>query len=125
MFLRSIPTSLTAPSPRPSTHNRGLDIPTVQTVVNYDVPATTDDYIHRVGRTARAGRGGVAITIITQYDVERIHKIEERISMSRVPPKIGLIMVHAPLSRPMSTRRLRQLPLLLSERANSGTPVRA
>ena len=60
--------------------SRGLDIPTVDLVVNSNVPANPTDYIHRVGRTARAGRGGMAITLVTQYDVERVKAVEERIN---------------------------------------------
>ncbi|KAI6087508.1 DEAD-domain-containing protein [Hypoxylon rubiginosum] len=59
--------------------SRGLDIPEVSLVVNYDVPQNPDDYIHRVGRTARAGRKGEAVTFIGQRDVERIHSIETRV----------------------------------------------
>jgi len=61
--------------------SRGLDIPSVDIVVNYDVPINSKDYVHRVGRTARAGRSGRAITIITQYDVEMIQKIEALIGL--------------------------------------------
>lgn len=50
--------------------SRGLDIPSVDLVVNYDVPSNAKDYIHRVGRTARAGRAGRAVTVVSQYDVE-------------------------------------------------------
>ena len=61
--------------------SRGLDIPSVDIVVNYDVPINSKDYVHRVGRTARAGRSGRAITIVTQYDVEMIQKIEALIGL--------------------------------------------
>ena len=59
--------------------SRGLDIPEVSMVVNYEVPRNPDDYIHRVGRTARAGRKGEAVTLIGQRDVALLHNIESRI----------------------------------------------
>lgn len=55
----------------------GLDIPSVDVVINYDVPQHSKDYIHRVGRTARAGRAGKSITLVTQYDVELLQRIEK------------------------------------------------
>jgi len=56
--------------------SRGLDIPSVDLVINYDIPKNSKDYIHRVGRTARAGRAGRAVTMVTQYDIELFQKIE-------------------------------------------------
>ncbi|KAI9166764.1 ATP-dependent RNA helicase DBP8 [Paramyrothecium foliicola] len=58
---------------------RGLDIPEVSMVVNYDIPRDPDDYIHRVGRTARAGRHGEAVTLVGQRDVELVLAIENRV----------------------------------------------
>jgi ATP-dependent RNA helicase DDX47/RRP3 len=59
--------------------SRGLDIPHVDVVLNYDIPTHSKDYIHRVGRTARAGRSGKSITLVTQYDVELFQRIEHLI----------------------------------------------
>ncbi|KAL0230216.1 hypothetical protein PCE1_003778 [Barthelona sp. PCE] len=57
---------------------RGLD-EDVDIVMNYDLPQSVDTYTHRVGRTARAGRGGLAINFITQYDIEYFQALEKKV----------------------------------------------
>lgn len=63
---------------------RGLDIPEVSMVVNYDLPRAPDDYIHRVGRTARAGRKGDAVSFVGQRDVDLVLAIEQRVGRDMV-----------------------------------------
>ena len=59
--------------------SRGLDIPEVDLVINYDVPRNPDDYIHRVGRSARAGRKGDSVIMVDRRDIELILAIEARV----------------------------------------------
>jgi superfamily II DNA/RNA helicase len=59
--------------------SRGIDIDSIGLVINYDVPGDAEDYIHRVGRTARAETTGVALTFINQHDQRKFQKIEELI----------------------------------------------
>src|SRR5208283_4095140 len=58
---------------------RGLDIPDVSHVINYDAPHHAEDYVHRIGRTGRAGKTGVALTIVTRADSRAIEDIEKLI----------------------------------------------
>ncbi|MFH1013230.1 MAG: helicase-related protein, partial [Thermoplasmatota archaeon] len=55
---------------------RGLDIKNVSHIYNYDVPPSTIDYIHRIGRTARAGENGVAVTLLTKKDYEKFTRLK-------------------------------------------------
>ena len=58
---------------------RGLDIPDVSHVYNFDVPIHAEDYVHRIGRTGRAGRSGTAITLVTREDQKYVDAIERLI----------------------------------------------
>lgn len=58
---------------------RGIDVEGVTHVFNYDIPRTADDYIHRIGRTGRAGESGIAITFVTPREQEELARIEARI----------------------------------------------
>jgi superfamily II DNA/RNA helicase len=61
---------------------RGLDIPDVSHIFNFDVPFHADDYVHRIGRTGRAGRSGIAISIVTGADSKSVAAIEKLIGQS-------------------------------------------
>ena len=67
--------------------SRGLDIPSVDLVVNYDLPLSPATYVHRVGRTARAGRSGLSISLVTQFDVQLMLEIEKYISKKMIEYK--------------------------------------
>jgi superfamily II DNA/RNA helicase len=56
---------------------RGLDIPEVSHIFNYDVPVQPEDYVHRIGRTGRAGRKGNAITLVTSHDMRAVSAIQK------------------------------------------------
>ncbi|KAI4485794.1 hypothetical protein M0804_006283 [Polistes exclamans] len=56
---------------------RGLDISAVELVINHTIPNVPKEYVHRVGRTARAGKGGMAVSLITPYDIKLLHAIED------------------------------------------------
>ena len=59
--------------------SRGIDIDDIEMVINYDVPRNTDDYVHRIGRTARANRYGKAITLVNKADQNYFRRIEAAI----------------------------------------------
>ena len=58
---------------------RGIDVPTITHVINYDLPKQAEDYVHRIGRTGRAGRTGIAITFAEVNEYAKVHKIEKYI----------------------------------------------
>ncbi len=61
---------------------RGIDVPQVSHVVNYDIPATPDDYLHRIGRTGRAGATGVAFTFFTPDEADMLSSLEHLVGES-------------------------------------------
>src|SRR6185436_12292958 len=67
---------------------RGLDVKGVSHVINFDVPWQPDDYIHRIGRTGRAGMTGIAITLATRADAEAVAGIEKLVG-HKIPRQGG------------------------------------
>ena len=61
---------------------RGIDIPELEMVINYDLPETTDDFTHRVGRTGRAGHKGQVISFLTTIDYNAFSKIERHLRLN-------------------------------------------
>ncbi len=82
---------------------RGLDIPAVSHVFNYDVPHHAEDYVHRIGRTGRAGRSGAAFSLVTHEDAKSLAAIEKLIG--NAIPWIGEPLGEAPPRAKRDDRR--------------------
>ena len=68
---------------------RGLDIETLELVINVDLPSSTETYIHRIGRTGRAGRSGSAVSIATAHEVLKVIEIERATGVPMIRQKLG------------------------------------
>jgi len=83
--------------------SRGIDIEDIGLVINYDLPNDAEDYIHRIGRTARASTKGEAITFINEYDQFKFHKIEElmekEVEKRPLPSYLGEGPIYDPKAR--------------------------
>ena len=73
--------------------SRGIDIKDINLVINYDAPNDAEDYVHRVGRTARAETTGIALTLINSDDMFKLQSIESLIGKEimriPLPPELG------------------------------------
>lgn len=73
--------------------SRGIDIDDIEMVINYDVPRDPEDYVHRIGRTARADRDGRAVTLVSNDDFRRLarieHLLEKEVPRAEVPAELG------------------------------------
>jgi len=66
---------------------RGIDVPSISHVINYGLPMKAEDYVHRIGRTGRAGRSGLAVTLAERRDAAMIHTIQ-RFTTQRIPAAV-------------------------------------
>jgi superfamily II DNA/RNA helicase len=75
---------------------RGIDVPTITHVFNYDLPKFAEDYVHRIGRTGRAGRNGLAISLVNHAEHFNVRKIE-RFTKQVIP--VEVVAGHEPVRR--------------------------
>ena len=89
--------------------SRGIDIDDIRLVINYDVPHDCEDYVHRIGRTARANNDGCAITFVSEKEQTQFKTIEDFLEKTiykiPVPDELGEVPVYAPKSSGEKTRR--------------------
>ncbi|XP_076038152.1 putative ATP-dependent RNA helicase DDX49 [Oratosquilla oratoria] len=91
--------------------SRGLDVPLVEMVVNHCIPNMPKTYIHRVGRTARAGRSGKALTIISPHDIKLLLAIEAETKRKLTEMKVDDSVVKRILKQVKMTRREQEIKL--------------
>ncbi|KAG6337357.1 hypothetical protein ID866_1730 [Astraeus odoratus] len=91
--------------------SRGLDIEDVAMVINWDLPNEPEEYTHRVGRTARAGKGGIAISFVTEKDESRLLRIEDRIRTKLSPIALHEDAVLEKLNAVTTAKRLANMEL--------------
>ncbi|NEW80874.1 MAG: DEAD/DEAH box helicase [Mariniphaga sp.] len=89
---------------------RGIDIDGIDLVMNYDVPRDPEDYVHRIGRTARAQSSGVAITLISDVDQHNFKKIEELIERDIIKIPLPPDFAEGPLYNPVAGRQFGRRP---------------
>ena len=102
---------------------RGIDVTRISHIINYDIPQFCDDYVHRVGRTARMGREGIAFTFVTPEEGNELTRIEIRINRllkrdeiegfdvraeRELPEVAGETPAEAPEPKPVFGRRTRR-----------------
>jgi len=75
---------------------RGIDVSSISHIINYDLPSDCDDYVHRVGRTGRMGRSGIAFSFVSKDEGEQLTEIEHRINR---------LLERDPLSEPVPSKR--------------------
>lgn len=89
--------------------SRGIDIDDIRLVINYDVPHDCEDYVHRIGRTARANNDGCAITFVSEKEQTQFKTIEDFLEKTiykiPVPDELGEVPVYAPKSSGEKTKR--------------------
>jgi superfamily II DNA/RNA helicase len=104
--------------------SRGIDIDGIDLVINYDVPRDAEDYVHRIGRTARAARKGAALTLVSHADLHRLKKIEKLIGneVPKVPLPAHLASEPTTQHQPRRDSRKREGPRKESEKKDAGTP---
>jgi len=89
--------------------SRGIDVDNISLVVNYDAPPDPEDYIHRIGRTARADKAGVAITFVNQRDQLKFSQIEDlmgiEVTKMPIPAALGVAPEYSPLTQKKEVRK--------------------
>ena len=88
--------------------SRGIDIEDIELVINYDVPKDVEDYIHRIGRTARAAAKGVAFTFINEKEQRQFSDIEKfigrTIAKAEIPTSLGVAPDYNPDQKKVSNK---------------------
>ncbi|MHB9055116.1 MAG: DEAD/DEAH box helicase [Paludibacteraceae bacterium] len=90
---------------------RGIDIDDISLVINYDVPYEVEDYVHRIGRTARAGEEGMSITLVGPEEQYRFKQIEDFLGKEIYKIPLSVELGEAPEYNPEANRRKRRKPV--------------
>ncbi|WFD44113.1 RNA helicase [Malassezia psittaci] len=91
--------------------SRGLDIPDVKMVVNWDLPVAWEDYVHRVGRTARKKQKGWAVSFVTERDIQLVQNIEQKIEQKLIELELPEARVLEHLNEVGSAKRAASIAL--------------